>query len=96
MTIRIDHRLDDVPLVPVTCQACEAHVLVRKSSRNQTTVQWDAASSARCHERRQISAMSAHDRPGVFLACSALRGSIVDAVRNGEVCVVDEINCMTT
>ncbi len=40
MAIRPDNRLDDAPMVPVACTRCGAGVQVRKSSWNQTSVQW--------------------------------------------------------
>ena len=48
MTVRPDNRLSDAPMVPVHCKSCEARVLVRKSSWEQTSVQWDATATARC------------------------------------------------
>ena len=78
-------------MVPVMCHNCAAQVLVRKSSWNQTSVQWNADATARCAERREAQKVSAHDARAVFLACSALRESIADAVRHGDVYVVDEI-----
>ena len=52
MTVRPDNRYADSPMVPVACRRCGARVLARKSSWNQTSVQWDAEASARCLERR--------------------------------------------
>jgi hypothetical protein len=90
MTVRTDNRLSDCPMVSVTCRRCAAHVLVRKSSWNQTSVQWDADASAACLERHDHQNSVAYSGRGVFLACSALTGSIVEAVRQGELSVVDE------
>jgi hypothetical protein len=81
----LDKRLEAVPMAPVTCGNCGARVLVRKSSWNQTSVQWNADASARCAER------SVHGSRDVFLTCSALCGSIVRAVRHGDVSIVDEM-----
>jgi hypothetical protein len=81
----LDNRLDTMPMAPVTCRNCGARVLVRKSSWNQTSVQWNADASARCAERKVYG-----DR-GLFLACSALQDSIVGAVRHGDLSIVDEI-----
>ncbi len=64
-------------------------VLVRKSSWNQTSVQWNADATARCAERREAQKIAAHGR-GVFLVCSALRESIPEALRHGELLIVDE------
>jgi hypothetical protein len=93
---RIDNRLADAPMVPVACRSCGATVLARKSSWNQTSVQWNAAASARCLERRDAEALAGHSARGLFLACSALSDSIVDAVRQGQMPVVDETAAVTT
>jgi hypothetical protein len=88
MAVRADHRLADSPMVSVTCHHCGACVLARKSSWNQTTVQWNAEASAACLERRDAENLALHAGRSLFLACSALGGSILDAVRNGELEVV--------
>jgi hypothetical protein len=90
MAVRVDARLSDCPLVSVACHRCGSDVLVRKSSWNQTSVQWNSGASARCLERRDIQNLAAYSRRGVFLACSALTDSIVEAVRHDDVPVVDE------
>ncbi|MGX9792484.1 ferredoxin [Mycobacterium sp. MMS18-G62] len=96
MAVRPDNRLADSPMVPVTCSRCGACILARKSSWNQTTVQWNADASAACLERRDAENLAAHSGRGLFLACSALSGSILDAVRNGDLPVVDESVRVTT
>ena len=88
---RVDNRLDEMPMVAVACRNCGARVLARKSSWNQTSVQWNADAIARCAERAQAQKISAHGSRGVFLVCSALSESILDAVRHGDVSIVDEI-----
>lgn len=90
MTVRPDNRLDDAPMVPVTCARCGAGVEVRKSSWNQTSVQWTGAALSRCEERSTAAQLGDNGGRGLFLACSALGGSIVDAVRSGALQVVDE------
>ncbi|WP_078311428.1 MULTISPECIES: ferredoxin [unclassified Mycobacterium] len=80
--IRTDNRLVDSPMVAVGCQHCGAEVLARKSSWQQTSVQWNAEAEARCPQRR--------DCAGLFLVCSELRGSILDAARNGRLPVLAE------
>jgi hypothetical protein len=90
MTVQIDNRLSDSPMVPLVCRRCGAEVLARKSSWNQTSVQWNAGASAACLQRRDPDNSGAYSGRGVFLACSALTGSIVDAVRRGDLPVVDE------
>ena len=89
-SVREDNRLEAAPMVPVTCRECRARVLARKSSWNQTSVQWDAAASARCTERREAERLAGHHR-GPFLACAALRDSIQVAVATGELAIVDPI-----
>ncbi|MBF6079528.1 ferredoxin [Nocardia beijingensis] len=48
MATRIDDRLTDTPMMPVDCAHCGACVLARKSSWQQTSVQWNADAVARC------------------------------------------------
>jgi hypothetical protein len=96
MAVRSDNRLADCPMVSVACRRCGAHMLARKSSWNQTSVQWTAEASARCLERRDAENLAAYAGRGVFLACSALSESIVDAVRHGDLPVVDETAAVTT
>ena len=87
---REDNRLDEMPMMPVACRACGARVLARKSSWNQTSVQWNADATDRCIERAEAQQVAAHANRGVFLVCSALRESILDAVRHGELAIVDD------
>jgi hypothetical protein len=88
---RADNRLDEVPMAPVACRNCGARVLARKSTWNQTSVQWNADATARCAERAEAQKMPTHGGRAVFLVCSALSESIVDAVRHGDLPIVDEI-----
>jgi hypothetical protein len=90
MTFRGDNRLTDAPMVPVTCRSCGADVLARKSSWQQTSVQWDAAALARCPQRHAAHQLSADGGRGVFVSCSELRESIRQAVRDGVLRVLDE------
>jgi hypothetical protein len=91
-----DNRLDEMPMVPVSCRNCGARVLARKSSWNQTSVQWNADATTRCAERAEAQKLVATGSRGVFLACSALSESILDAVRDGELAIVDEVASATT
>jgi hypothetical protein len=91
--VREDNRLDEMPMAPVACQTCGAGVLVRKSSWNQTTVQWNADATARCAERAEARKLAAHGSRGVFVVCSALSASILQAVRSGDLAIVDEAAC---
>jgi len=86
LSVRTDNRLDEMPMAPVTCRSCGARVLVRKSSWNQTSVQWNADASARCAERVEAERNAGHR---LFLVCSALRDSIEAAVTTGELAIVD-------
>jgi hypothetical protein len=90
MTVRPDNRYSDLPMVPVDCRRCGARVQARKSTWNQTSVQWDGEASARCLERRDAQNLAGHSVRGLFLACSALSESIIDAVRHGDLTVVDD------
>ncbi|NEW35688.1 ferredoxin [Nocardia cyriacigeorgica] len=81
---RTDNRLDEVPLQPLRCQECAARALVRKSSRAQTSVQWNAEARSACQE------LGASPLPGPALAgCSRLRETIDAAVASGELHVVE-------
>ncbi|WP_396909041.1 ferredoxin [Mycolicibacterium sp.] len=90
MIVRPDNRLDDAPMAPVTCTRCSAGVEVRKSSWNQTSVQWTASALDRCEERCTAAQLIGPGGNGLFLGCSALAVSIVEAVGTGALHVVDE------
>jgi|SRR3954452_7088608 hypothetical protein len=90
MKVRTDNRLLDSPLVPVSCRGCGAEVLARKSSWQQTSVQWDAQATSTCIQLREAEALKPYGG-GLFLACSALRDSIEDAARRGRLPIVDEL-----
>ena len=89
MTLNADNRLADAPMTAIRCRRCTAQFLARKSSRNQTSVQWNADGMAGCVERGDAERL-APQGGGLFLACSALAESITDAVRNGELPIVDD------
>ena len=88
MISRADNRLDDMPMAPVACCNCGATVLVRKSSWDQTSVQWNAVASAQCTERQDADRLVSHHRRP-FLVCSALRHAIEAAVAAGKLTIVD-------
>jgi hypothetical protein len=90
VTVRPDNRLADAPMVPVTCRRCGAEVMARKSSWQQTSVQWDAAALSRCPQRREAQVLSAHGTPSVFLSCSEMHDSILNAVVSGALPVLDD------
>lgn len=87
MGVRSDLRLDAAPMSPVTCGTCGLRVLARKSSWDQTSVQWPSAPDA-CGERRDTT-----PRPGpnseVFLGCPYLAESIREAAVRGDLPVID-------
>lgn len=91
MIVRPDNRLSDAPMMPVACGSCGARVLVRKSSWEQTSVQWDAASVRQCPRRAESTgAVGAYAGPGFLQGCPQLHESIESAVRRGELPVLDE------
>lgn len=78
---RPDVRLDDGAMERVTCTTCAARVEVRKSSWEQTSIQWHADALDTCLERRASS-------PGVgpnatFAGCTALGAAIREAAVRG-------------
>ncbi len=87
--MRTDNRLDEMPMAPVACRNCGAEVLARKSTWNQTSVQWNADATARCAERAEARKLTEPGSRGVFLVCSALSESILDAVRHGHLAIVE-------
>lgn len=95
MLMRPDNRLNDAPMTPVTCGSCGARVLARKSSWEQTSVQWNGAAADLCKERQTVGANPSVDgaglRPGMFLVCTKLRTSIEAAAGAGSLPVLDEL-----
>jgi len=91
MTLRPDNRLADVPMTPVRCSRCASRVLVRKSSWDQTSVQWDSAAVQGCIERSKAERVEDRGRTEPFLGCAALGDSIVEAARHGDLAVVDDV-----
>ncbi|MGW4396951.1 ferredoxin [Amycolatopsis nivea] len=83
MAVRADNRLLDEPMRPVQCGTCEAWLTVRKSSWQQTSIQWDTTASARCVEKSACA-------EGLFRGCHALRDSIDRAVADGGIPVAGE------
>jgi hypothetical protein len=82
--IRSDERLADLPMTPVECQRCHATVRVRKSSWQQTSVQWDEAGARTCPERRS-SLSDGGIREADFFTCAGLRESIAQAALSGAI-----------
>uniref|UniRef100_A0AAU3H335 Ferredoxin n=1 Tax=Streptomyces sp. NBC_01401 TaxID=2903854 RepID=A0AAU3H335_9ACTN len=78
----LDNRLTDgTPMRPLACQRCAAQVLVRKSSWQQTSVQWDRPALALCAERDPADT--------AFEGCRSLRDTIREAALRGTVELVD-------
>jgi hypothetical protein len=65
---------------PLQCRVCRAAVKVRKSSWDQTSVQWHDETAAACLERRAYTGQ-------LFEGCSALRDSIREAAVLGQLTV---------
>lgn len=88
MAVRPDVRLENGPMTSVSCATCGAGVQARKSSWDQTSIQWTGEALAACVERRATS-----PRPGpnggTFLGCSALNDSLREAAVRGELPVQD-------
>lgn len=89
MAVRPDTRLLDAPMQAVTCDTCQAQVEVRKSSWEQTSIQWHDDAVQRCVERR-----AAPPRPGAngatFRGCESLRATVAVLAVGGELGVQSE------
>lgn len=75
---------------PVSCEHCGTEVLVRKSSADQTSVQWQATPSEVCPrfaEARKAGRVSALQD-----ACPNLESSIGHAIRVGVITLPDNEN----
>ncbi|MDI3388513.1 ferredoxin [Streptomyces sp. B-S-A8] len=84
-----DNRLTDgAPMRPVSCGQCGSRVLVRKSSLQQTSVQWNSEALRGCTEH--TAAMSGPAAPGALETCHALGATIRAAALNGTVEVLDD------
>ncbi|GAB3697797.1 ferredoxin [Saccharopolyspora tripterygii] len=84
MAVRSDVRLADCPMLPVDCHRCGGQVEVRKSSWDQTSIQWHAEAMRRCVERRTAQpGTGPNDR--FFSGCTALRDSVRAATARGEI-----------
>lgn len=90
MSPRPDVRLESAPMQPVACGACGAEVQARKSSWDQSTVQWTAAAVEQCEERRTTAEVSERPNRNAFAGCSALRASIREAAVRGTLSVTDD------
>lgn len=84
--VRPDIRLESAPMVPVTCDTCGVMVEARKSSWEQTSIQWHSDLEG-CLERRAVSPSSAGTP---FRGCTALRTALSHAVQRGDLPVLTE------
>ena len=89
MSVRPDNRLTEVPMTPLDCLACGATVEVRKSSWDQTTIQWRGEAVDACVERRATSS-GPGPNGGTFPGCAALRDTVRQAAVSGTLRIVDE------
>ena len=88
MAVRPDVRLENGPMTRVACRTCGACVEARKSSWDQTSIQWSREALEACVERRASS-----PRPGpngtTFLGCAALSDTLREAAVSGGLPVQD-------
>ncbi len=77
-------------MVPVKCVSCGAGVLARKSSWDQTTVQWSTDALASCVERAPVLPPSERPNRNAFLGCPRLTASLRDAAVRGTLPIQDE------
>jgi hypothetical protein len=68
---------------PVSCETCGAGVTARKSSWDQTSVQWTADALERCLEHAAPVEGSGRPNRTAFAGCAALRASIREAAVRG-------------
>ena len=91
MAVRPDVRLEDGPMTAVVCATCGARVDARKSSWDQTSIQWSAEARGACVERR-----ASPPRPGpngaAFLGCAALSQALREAAVRGDLPVQEEVH----
>ncbi|HET6153616.1 MAG TPA: hypothetical protein VFE15_11695 [Marmoricola sp.] len=79
-----DQRLyTEARLVEVACLDCLATVRVKKNSEQHTAIQWSAEALDHCAEFNRASSQP-EGRP-IRTACSRLRSSIEQAVKDGAV-----------
>lgn len=75
-------------LTPVACADCVTEVLVRKSSRAQTSIQWRSSPADSCPEF--AARVAAGELSARIDTCPRLRAAIDRAVATGAVAVPDE------
>lgn len=94
MTVRPDNRLESGAMSSVTCATCSGTVEARKSSWEQTSIQWHADAVHRCLERRAWSPRQGV-RGGYFPGCASLRQALQEAAESGALPVQDEVALKT-
>jgi hypothetical protein len=78
----------------LVCDGCGAHVLVKKSSPRQTSVQWTGQAVNQCAEFAARVALG--ETTPLVDTCTTLRGSIEQAVRDGRLDVRTTATSSTT
>lgn len=94
MRPRPDIRLENAPMQPVTCAACGASALARKSSWDQTTLQWHKEALCLCLERANTE-LSERPNRNAFEGCSAMRAAIRAAAVTGSLDVQSDEPLLT-
>ena len=86
MESQSDARLIEIPLQPLDCTECVARVMVRKSTWQQTSIQWTAEALEACRERpATLCGEQPKDR---FVGCETLRAEVREATIEGRLNVV--------
>lgn len=80
-TVEDQRRYTEARLTEVACLDCLARVRVKKNSEHHTSIQWDSGSLEHCAEFSRA-ASQPEGRP-IRVACSRLRSSIEQAVKDG-------------
>jgi hypothetical protein len=84
-TLADEHEYLTTGLVPVECTACASEVLVRKASREQTSIQWQSSPAETCPEF--AARVAAGELSARIDTCPRLRDAIERAVATGAVAV---------
>lgn len=86
METQVDTRLIEIPMQPLDCTECVARVLVRKSTWQQTSIQWTPEALEACRERP---ATQRGEQPkDRFIGCESLRAEVREATIQGKLNVV--------
>jgi len=87
-TLADEHSYLTDGLVPVPCTVCATEVLVRKASREQTSIQYRSSPASTCPEF--AARIAAGELSARIDTCPRLREAIERAVATGTVAVPDE------